>query len=110
MLSDMTRCAYCERPATMRIASYPEFVCLDHAVEFWTGLLGYAKDRSEPAMEEGGLCACESCIELSAAYRRAAAVAATTEELSASYRRVMAIAAAGPSPSEEDRFPIRLAS
>jgi hypothetical protein len=110
MLTSMIRCAYCDRPATMRIVSYPEFVCLEHAVEFWTGLLGYARDRSEPLVEHEGLCSCQSCIDLSVSSRRAAAVEAATEESSASNRRVMAIAAAGPSPSEDERYPISLAS
>jgi hypothetical protein len=94
----------------MKIVSYPEFVCLDHAVEFWTGLLEYAKDRSEPAATHDPVCACELCVDLSESQRRAAAVAAATEELNGTYRRVMAIAAAGPAPSEDERFPIRLAS
>lgn len=104
-------CAYCERPATMRIVSSDhEQVCFDHALEFWAGLLGYARDRSKPSVKHEPLCTCQSCEELTASYRRATAVTAATEELSASSRRAMAVAAAGPSPGERDRFPIRLAS
>lgn len=32
----------------MQIVSNPERVCLEHALEFWTGLLVYAKDHSDP--------------------------------------------------------------
>jgi hypothetical protein len=86
-------CAYCEQPATMKIVSYPEQVCFDHALEFWTGLLVYAKDRSEPCVKDERVCACGVC-----------------QERSASYRRTLAIAAAGPPPQEQERSPIRLAS
>jgi hypothetical protein len=47
ILSDMTCCAYCRRRATETIVSYPERVCFEHALEFWTGLLVYARDLSE---------------------------------------------------------------
>jgi hypothetical protein len=30
----------------MKIVSTPDQVCLEHALEFWTGLLVYATDRS----------------------------------------------------------------
>jgi hypothetical protein len=32
----------------MQIVSNPERVCLEHALEFWTGLLVYAKDHADP--------------------------------------------------------------
>jgi hypothetical protein len=32
----------------MQIVSNPERVCLAHALEFWTGLLVYARDHSDP--------------------------------------------------------------
>jgi hypothetical protein len=47
ILSDMMCCAYCGRRATETIVSYPEKVCFEHALEFWTGLLVYARDVSE---------------------------------------------------------------
>jgi hypothetical protein len=47
MLSDMMCCAYCGRRATETIVSYPEKVCFAHALEFWTGLLAYARDHSQ---------------------------------------------------------------
>jgi hypothetical protein len=110
ILTDMVSCAYCDRPATMKIVSYPDYVCVDHALEFWSGLLVYAKDRSEPSVNHQPSCVCESCEELSASHRRAAALAAATEEMTASYLRGMAVAAAGPSPDQDEDFLVRLAS
>ena len=78
----------------MKIASYPEQVCFDHALEFWTGLLIYAMDRSEPCVKHERVCTCGVC-----------------QERSASYQRALAIAAAGPPPRDRERsVPIRLAS
>jgi hypothetical protein len=77
----------------MKILSNPDQVCFEHGLEFWTGLLVYASDRSEPCVKHERLCSCRSC-----------------EELSASYLRALAIAAASPSPGDHERFPIRLAS
>jgi hypothetical protein len=77
----------------MKIMSNPELVCFDHALEFWTGLLGCAKEGSTPRVKH----------ERSGTVQRC-------EELSASDLRALAIAAAGPSPREDERFPIRLAS
>lgn len=37
------RCDYCSNEATARIPSNPGEVCRAHAIEFWTGLLAYAK-------------------------------------------------------------------
>jgi hypothetical protein len=36
-------CSYCRHEATSRIPSNPGEVCPTHAIEFWTGLLAYAK-------------------------------------------------------------------
>lgn len=78
----------------MKIVSYPEQVCFDHALEFWTGLLVYARDHSEPCVKHERVCTCGAC-----------------QERSASYRRALAIAAAGPPPRERERsLSIRLAS
>ena len=93
ILSVMPGCPYCGLEATLKIVSNPEHVCLEHALEFWTGLLVYARDRSEPCVKHERVCTCGSC-----------------QELSASYRRAVAIAAAGPPPPDRDRLPIRLAS
>ena len=93
ILTVMICCPYCGEPATMKIVSNPEQVCLEHALEFWTGLLEYVRGRSEPCVKHEGSCTCRSC-----------------EELSASHRRTTAIAAAGPSRHEYERLPIRRAS
>ena len=69
MLPVIMRCAYCERPSTMRILSNPEHVCFEHAVEFWKGLLAYARHRTPPLLHEP-LCACQSCQELGASARK----------------------------------------
>ena len=89
----MVCCAYCGEPATLRIVSNPEQVCLEHALEFWTGLLDYVREHSEPCVKHEGTCTCRSC-----------------EELCASYLRASAVAAAGPSPQDHERIQIRLAS
>ena len=36
-------CAYCGQRATLQIPSIPDDVCLEHAIEFWAGLLAYAR-------------------------------------------------------------------
>jgi hypothetical protein len=51
MLSDMTTCAYCNRPATATIIANPSRVCAEHAREFWTGLLSYTRGRSEVCLK-----------------------------------------------------------
>jgi hypothetical protein len=40
----------------MRIVSNPEHVCFDHALEFWTGLLVYAREHSDPRVKHERLC------------------------------------------------------
>jgi hypothetical protein len=89
----MTSCAYCERPATTRILSNPEEVCVEHALEFWKGLLVCARRPLEPCVKHERQCGCRLC-----------------EELSASYQRTVAIALSGQSPGRGERFPVRLAS
>ncbi len=93
ILPVMISCAYCGQPATMRIVSNPEQVCLEHGLEFWTGLLVCARDRGDPPVKHGRSCACGAC-----------------QELSAPELRAVAIMVAGPSPADHERFPIRLAS
>jgi hypothetical protein len=39
----------------MRIVSNPEYVCFEHALEFWTGLLAYAIDQSDSRVKHEGL-------------------------------------------------------
>jgi hypothetical protein len=89
----MIRCAYCGQPATLKIVSNPDHVCLTHALEFWAGLLDYAKHRAAPCVRHEGPCTCPLCEELAAAQLRRAA-----------------IEAAGPPPREFERVPLRLAS
>jgi hypothetical protein len=43
----MMSCPYCGRRATTKIVSWPDEVCLEHALEFWTGLLAYAREQSD---------------------------------------------------------------
>jgi hypothetical protein len=56
----------------MQIVSNPERVCLEHALEFWTGLLVYAKDHSDPCVRQERLCTCRLCEGLSELARRGA--------------------------------------
>jgi hypothetical protein len=77
----------------MKIVSNPQDVCLEHALEYWTGLLVSATHPLEPCVKHERLCACRLC-----------------EELSAGYRRTVAVAVCGRSPARNERFPVRLAS
>ena len=77
----------------MRIVSNPEQVCVTHAMEFWTGLLVYARDTADICVKQEQLCTCRACEELSNAYLRASA-----------------IAFAGPAPQDHENFSIRLDS
>jgi hypothetical protein len=110
MLTVMVCCGYCGQQATMKIVSNPEFVCSEHGLEFWTGLLVYVKDHSAACVKHEPPCTCMSCEELSASYLRALAIAEAEEKSNASDRRAFAIASAGPSPEESEHFSISLAS
>lgn len=77
----------------MTIVSSPDRVCLEHAVEFWTGLLAYTRGRSGPCVKQDMVCVCSLC-----------------EELTASQLRTFAIASADSSPADHADFPVRLAS
>jgi hypothetical protein len=67
MLPFMMCCPYCHQPATMTIISNPAQVCVEHALEFWTGLLVYAaKDHSDLCVGHERLCTCRSCATLKA--------------------------------------------
>jgi hypothetical protein len=46
------RCPYCLSEAALRIPSVPDRVCLNHAIEFWTGLLRYNKVQSRDERRE----------------------------------------------------------
>ena len=89
----MTTCAYCAQEATVTIVSTPSQVCLEHALEFWTGLLAYTRDRSAQCVKDEMPCTCPVC-----------------EEVSESRLRRAAIASVGPSPGDHVDFPVRLAS
>ena len=89
----MLCCAYCEQEATLRIVSNPDQVCFEHAMEFWNGLMVYARDAADTCVKEERLCTCRAC-----------------EEASASYLRASAIAFAGPAPLDHEHFSIRVAS
>ena len=73
----------------MTIVSNPQRVCFEHALEFWTGLLVHAVDPVEPCVKQERVCTCRLC-----------------EAMSAACRRATAIAAAGPSPWNHERFPM----
>jgi hypothetical protein len=60
----------------VHIPSNPEHVCRTHAVEFWTGLIAYVKDRTDPGEIQDTPCACEACNQLSAMNTRLTIVAA----------------------------------
>ena len=78
----------------MTIVSNPERVCLEHALEFWTGLLAYARDRRrDPCMKHVGSCTCTVC-----------------EELSAIRLQPIATENAAPARQEHEHFPVCLAS
>ena len=89
----MTNCSYCHRLATTTIIANPSRVCLEHAVEFWTGLLDYTRVRVEPCVKYEGVCACPAC-----------------ERMEAARVRAFAILSVGPSPGDHVDFQISLAS
>jgi hypothetical protein len=101
----MTYCSYCEEWAVIDIPANPAPVCLDHALEYWRGLLTYAREQhSEPSEPLTTHVSCGVCQELSAARARV----------------LTAIEAAGPVPQQPGlerpasvrvtREPLRLAS
>jgi hypothetical protein len=89
----MVICAYCKRPATDTIVAIPHRVCLEHAVEFWTGLLRYSQGRSGPCVKDTTLCACAAC-----------------EARSEAEMRSRTLRSARPSPGDHEDFAIGLAS
>ncbi len=60
------QCTYCGQKATERIPSIPTDVCGAHAAEFWSGLIAYAKDRSDVVEPDNAPCLCWTCNQLSA--------------------------------------------
>jgi hypothetical protein len=89
----MNICSYCQRPATHTIVAIPHRVCIEHAVEFWTGLLGYTQGRSGACMKDTMPCACAAC-----------------EELTEAKVPPFPIRSVRPSPGDHEDFAIRLAS
>jgi hypothetical protein len=91
----MAYCSYCHEWAVLDIPANPSAVCLEHAVEFWTGLLTYAREHSEHAEPLKTHAACAICKELSAVRTRT----------------MDAAGAAGPAPARPDApRPLHLAS
>jgi hypothetical protein len=86
-------CAYCDQPATRSIPANPEHVCFDHALEFWTGLMAFVKERADQCEKEVRPCTCRACVSLGASHQRA-----------------RAITAAGPPPQDTDDVQVRRAS
>ena len=93
MLTTMTTCAYCSHPATATIVAVPHQVCFVHLLEFWNGLLSYARDHAEPCEKNETVCKCRAC-----------------ESHLASKLRAFAIRSVGPSPRDHESFPLHLAS
>ena len=90
----MTTCAYCNRPATHTIVANPHKVCYAHALEFWTGLLGYAHERLNLRCVRGTtFCSCADC-----------------QEAGAARLRTLAINRVGLPPGDHVDFGVRLAS
>ena len=80
------------------IVSNAEHVCLAHAIEFWTGLLDYARDNRGCCVKLEQLCTCPSCED---------------ERRAKSYLRDLAAIDLAPmdvgaSPRDNDHSPIRL--
>jgi hypothetical protein len=61
-------CAYCRQQAMVEIPAVPSWVCLTHALEFWSGLLTYAKDQATLTREQFVEipCVCGLCTDIAA--------------------------------------------
>ena len=77
----------------MTIVATPGHVCAEHALEFWSGLLEYARGRSAPCVKNDQVCECPLC-----------------EERGALQLRASAIASVGPSPGDHVGFTMPIAS
>jgi hypothetical protein len=69
-------CAYCGQTAVVQIPTTPGDVCQKHAIEFWTDLLAYARERAACEPQSDAPCRCWTCNQLSATARAIAAGAA----------------------------------
>ena len=67
------QCAYCGHAAVLQIPTTPGDVCQKHAIEFWTELLAFARERSACAPQADAPCRCWTCNQLSATARAIAA-------------------------------------
>jgi hypothetical protein len=67
------QCGYCEQTAVLQIPTTPSDVCQKHAIEFWTELLAFARERSACTPQEDAPCRCWTCNQLSATARAIAA-------------------------------------
>ena len=52
----------------MNIISNPGRVCIDHAVEFWTGVLAYSHARAGVCIKADEVCSCPRCLEMAEAF------------------------------------------
>ena len=75
----------------MRIVSGPEDVCLEHATQFWNGLLTRAQDQSGCLTHEATAIACPECAELTAAYIRSLAASISESNPNTVRRHVDAV-------------------
>jgi hypothetical protein len=58
----------------MTIISTPSRVCVDHAIEFWTGVLGYSHARAGVCIRNEKECTCPRCVEMAEEFAKAAAL------------------------------------
>jgi hypothetical protein len=66
----LMQCAYCSHAALTQIPSIPHDVCGTHAIEFWSGLVAFARNRAESIESHEPLCLCWACNQLSASRMR----------------------------------------
>ena len=100
-----TYCSYCDEQAVSEIPANPGAVCLEHALEFWTGLLTYVRaQQSEPSEPLASHATCAVCKELSAS--RVQTIAAVEAAGPAAQRPVLQLVV----PEQVARVPLRLAS
>ena len=66
------QCGYCGQTAVLQIPSTPGGVCLAHAIEYWTDLLAFVKERSGQEPEPNAPCRCWTCNQLSESARATA--------------------------------------
>lgn len=77
----------------MTIVATPDHVCVEHALEFWSGLLEYARGRSALCVRNDEVCFCPLCEEHA------------TQQL-----RACSIKSVGPSPGDHVEFEMPIAS